>query len=214
MNQVWLIVNRFKNSGNEIFVSFYHHSHLFLFFSIDSTCSWDTQTSEVSDPETERKIVSKCSKETSMAIRSHSIFCREGIFSIRGFELIELSLKHLSIQTGRNCIKFIPRRIQPDFVHIMKGNGCNSAVGRIGGKQIMSIGNGCLQMQPIIHEAVHVLGFDHTQCRSDRDNYVEIFFNNIQPQYKFAFDKIKTNNQLVSFDLHSVDLFSKRFFHQ
>lgn len=127
-------------------------------------------------------------------------------------QLIELSLKHLSIQTGRNCIKFIRRTNEPDFVHIIKGNGCNSAVGRIGGEQIMSIGNGCLQMQPIIHEAVHVLGFDHTQCRSDRDEYVKILIKNIRPEFRFAFKKQKTNNEIVPFDYKSIMIYSPNDF--
>ena len=69
-----------------------------------------------------------------------------------------------------------------------------------------------MSQQPTIHEATHALGFDHTQCRSDRDNYVQMLFNNIQPQYKFAFEKMKTNNQLIPFDFHSVMIYSPKDF--
>jgi hypothetical protein len=44
----------------------------------------------------------------------------------------------------------------------------------------------------IIHELVHALGFDHEQNRPDRDDYVEIIFENIQTGEKnYDFQKLE-----------------------
>ena len=57
---------------------------------------------------------------------------------------------------------------------------CWSIIGRSGGRQLLKMGNFCLQLGTAIHEAMHAAGFYHEQSRYDRDNYVKIFWNNIQ----------------------------------
>jgi len=80
-----------------------------------------------------------------------------------------------------------------DYVYIIKGtnNGCNSYVGRLGiGKQEMNLQSpGCMGIGTIMHEMIHALGFHHEQCRPDRDDYVNILWDNIIPEYQFAFDR-------------------------
>ena len=53
-------------------------------------------------------------------------------------------------------------------------------VGRIQGKQQLSLGNGCVYTGTIIHEFLHAIGFYHEQSRPDRDQYVRIIKENIQ----------------------------------
>ena len=54
-------------------------------------------------------------------------------------------------------------------------------LGMIGGRQIVSIGRGCEYKGIVQHEILHALGRVHEQSRPDRDNYVIINRNNIQP---------------------------------
>lgn len=37
------------------------------------------------------------------------------------------------------CIKFVPRTYEYDFIHIWSGGDCSSAVGRQGGRQLVSL---------------------------------------------------------------------------
>ena len=44
----------------------------------------------------------------------------------------------------KTCIRFRPRTSERAFIHIMKGKGCSSSVGRTGSQQTVSLGNGCV----------------------------------------------------------------------
>ena len=58
---------------------------------------------------------------------------------------------------------------------------CFSAIGRQGGKQRISVGEGCEYKGTIMHEMMHALGFFHEQSRTDRDNYIMVLWWNIEP---------------------------------
>jgi hypothetical protein len=70
--------------------------------------------------------------------------------------------------------------------------GCaTSDVGRRGGEQKVCLGDNC-PVGSIIHELGHTVGLWHEHCRHDRDQYVAIDFDNIQPgcEDNFAIDSI------------------------
>uniref|UniRef100_A0A3B5R428 Metalloendopeptidase n=1 Tax=Xiphophorus maculatus TaxID=8083 RepID=A0A3B5R428_XIPMA len=114
------------------------------------------------------------------------------------------------------CIRLIPWKPEDrDYIFIESKDGCWSYVGRQNGGQYLSLQKtGCVHNEVVQHEILHALGFNHEQVRSDRDSYVRILFDNIEPNFKFAFEKKETNNLGTPYDFTSVmeyrnDAFSK-----
>ncbi|XP_029315503.1 LOW QUALITY PROTEIN: high choriolytic enzyme 1-like [Cottoperca gobio] len=106
---------------------------------------------------------------------------------------------------SRSCIRFVPRQNQNDYISIENRGGCFSAMGRTGGKQVLSLNRrGCIYHGVIQHETLHALGFHHEQTRSDRDSYVRINWENINPQMAYNFKKHSTNNLNTPYDYSSI----------
>ncbi|CAI4232141.1 unnamed protein product [Auanema sp. JU1783] len=101
--------------------------------------------------------------------------------------LIAASMQEYSTHT---CIKWVPKENgDANYVHIYPDRGCYSMVGKMGGKQMLSLGSGCIQKGIIIHELMHAVGFFHEQSRTDRDDYITILWNNISPGMQGQFEK-------------------------
>lgn len=99
-----------------------------------------------------------------------------------------------------SCVRFVQRTNETDYVQIEAENdGCYSAVGRQGGvqrlnlKKAVRLGIGCFRSGKIIHELLHTLGFYHMQSVPDRDNYVEIHWENIKANKTHNFKSYNTS---------------------
>jgi len=58
---------------------------------------------------------------------------------------------------------------------------CFSSLGDQQKGQILSLGPGCDHKAVIEHELLHALGFYHEQSRTDRDDYVDIWLDQVTP---------------------------------
>ncbi|XP_047451848.1 high choriolytic enzyme 1-like [Mugil cephalus] len=82
---------------------------------------------------------------------------------------------------------------------------CYSYIGRRGNSQTLSLDRqGCVYHSTVQHELLHALGFNHEQCRSDRDQHIRILWENIQSGLAYAFDKMNTLNMDTPYDYNSV----------
>ncbi|XP_065059026.1 zinc metalloproteinase nas-4-like [Rhopilema esculentum] len=77
------------------------------------------------------------------------------------------------------CLWFTPRKNETDYIRIVKGEGCYSKVGRQGGEQLVSLGDGCAGRKNVLHELMHAIGFFHENSRYDRDSFVKVLWWNI-----------------------------------
>ena len=119
------------------------------------------------------------------------------------------SMRKIEAQTN-NCLSFKERTTEANWVEFKNTNtGCNSYVGKVGtGAQRISLEKpGCVYQEVVIHELLHAAGYEHEQCRADRDQFIRVIYGNVQPGLEFAFDKISAsvvNLFDIPYDYYSI----------
>ena len=94
------------------------------------------------------------------------------------------------------CLEFVPLKnyYGQDFVLFRKMDSCvcSCQLGRQKGRATkLSLGACCLGDQyekAVLHEMMHAIGFYHEQRRYDRDEWVKIHYDNIDPDLEHNFD--------------------------
>uniref|UniRef100_A0A0N5C4K7 Metalloendopeptidase n=1 Tax=Strongyloides papillosus TaxID=174720 RepID=A0A0N5C4K7_STREA len=109
----------------------------------------------------------------------------------------------------KTCIRFVPRDSSRhvDYIYIHPDDGCYSLVGKVGGRQPLSLDSGCIQTGTIVHELMHTVGFFHEQSRNDRDNYIKIVWENVMSGADDQFEKYGINiidNLNEPYDYNSI----------
>ncbi|XP_068445718.1 meprin A subunit beta [Clinocottus analis] len=116
----------------------------------------------------------------------------------------------------KTCIDFTPWKGEQNYISVYKGSGCFSSVGNQHvGKQRLSIGRNCDRLGTVEHEFLHALGFWHEQSRADRDDYVNIMWDRIEPgkEHNFkTYDDSVSSALGVAYDYGSVMHYSKTSF--
>ncbi|XP_045399642.1 meprin A subunit alpha [Lemur catta] len=88
----------------------------------------------------------------------------------------------------KSCVDFKPYEGESSYIIFQQYDGCWSMVGDQQVGQNLSIGQGCDYKAIIEHEILHALGFYHEQSRTDRDDYVNIWWDEIISDYEQNFD--------------------------
>nr|XP_015909663.1 astacin-like metalloprotease toxin 5 isoform X3 [Parasteatoda tepidariorum] len=124
---------------------------------------------------------------------------------------IKRAMQYIQMYT---CIRFVERTNQHDYVKLFKGNGCWSYWGKIGREQLLSLGDGCHWFGTTTHELLHAVGFEHEHNRSDRDDYLNIHWENIEEKWYYAFKKLAPheNRILGPFDFGSIMMYGSNAF--
>lgn len=128
-------------------------------------------------------------------------------------ELIEDVIAYFHEHTP---IRFVRPTGQSDgVVFQLAESHCYSYLGRVGGFQPVFLSPDCRGPQ-IVHEIMHVLGFVHEQSRSDRDQYLDIHWEHIQPEFLSQFTKVPPALMVATgrgeFDYSSVMLYESEAF--
>jgi Astacin (Peptidase family M12A) len=94
------------------------------------------------------------------SVRSKLLYiltCFNKLYSAQSeMDLVAESLQEIEAQT---CLVFVERSTEDDYIEIINGGGCSSSLGRIGGKQKLSLNrDGCFTKGTILHEFIHALG--------------------------------------------------------
>ncbi|KAG8309063.1 hypothetical protein J6590_095018 [Homalodisca vitripennis] len=94
----------------------------------------------------------------------------------------------------KTCVSFRPRSSRDtDYLTIGDDRskpGCWSFVGRKGNDQHLNLRRPwCLEHSVVVHELLHSLGLFHQQSASNRDDYVQIHWQNIEHGQEDNFEK-------------------------
>lgn len=113
-------------------------------------------------------------------------------------------------------LHFVPYEDQPDAIVFEPGKEhCYSLLGRAGGRQPIKLSPKCYAPE-IIHEIMHALGFVHEQSRTDRDEFVEVLWSNIEEKYRDQFavvpDSFMISVRDRPFDYHSIMMYGPTMF--
>ncbi|KAH7730928.1 CRE-NAS-5 protein [Aphelenchoides avenae] len=120
-----------------------------------------------------------------------------------------------------SCIRFRKRSNEADFVDIQNkpNEGCYTTVGRSPGRNIVMLEANdeatCVEHDIAVHELMHTIGLWHEQMRYDRDKYIKIHYENIDPIYYSQFEKISSAESTtygVPYDYRSVMHYAKDAF--
>jgi len=108
-------------------------------------------------------------------------------------------------------ISFVYRTTQPNYIEVIKGSGCYSYIGMIGGKQTLSIGSTCSSGNGI-HEIGHAIGMYHEHTRSDRNTYVTVNTANIQSGKSHNFNICSSCTANGTLDFGSIMMYGSYAF--
>ena len=112
-------------------------------------------------------------------------------------------------------IRFVRRTNQSNYVLFQKRDGCFSSLGMVGGRQIIGLGDGC-STGNTIHEIGHALGLFHEHTRVDRDETININWNNIQENrehnFRRADQRYSARDYTANIDFGSIMMYSSYAF--
>jgi hypothetical protein len=127
--------------------------------------------------------------------------------------MILKAAEHIKQHTG-GCIKFVERgSATGKVVRMYFGQGCWSYMGVVNsGVQDLSLGSGCEYFGTVVHEMLHAVGFDHEQNRPDRDQYLTVYLNNVDPSQRNNFNPTPGGRTFTSFDYNSIMIYGEYSF--
>ncbi|XP_047540445.1 zinc metalloproteinase nas-4-like [Vanessa atalanta] len=140
----------------------------------------------------------------------------EDDFGEKEVKMIEEAMADIA---NKSCLTFRSRKNNEHAVTIQGSeNGCYSNVGlnidehesgeeEEETRQVLNLAKGCFKHGTVVHEMLHTLGFYHMQSTYDRDDFVEIVWENIKSgvEHNFAKYTVDTVTDFgVQYDYDSV----------
>lgn len=103
----------------------------------------------------------------------------------KGRDVVIAAMEHIQ---NVSCLRFrVKDGTTKNYVLIKSGKACSSKVGMRRGAQLMIIDGNLCSKGSVIHELLHALGFLHIHTSKNRDEYIEIKWENIKEDAKLNF---------------------------
>ncbi|XP_062410576.1 astacin-like metalloendopeptidase [Sardina pilchardus] len=120
-------------------------------------------------------------------------------------------LEAMNMISNKSCVTFHQRENEIHYLSFKSHRGCASYVGFIGGEQYIYVGRYCT-VGNICHELLHALGFHHEHSRTDRDDHIEIKFENVIIGKERNFRRVDGDQLDLPYDLDSILHYGRWFF--
>lgn len=119
-------------------------------------------------------------------------------------DYIYQAIMDIEFATSVKFIEINDTRQHEDYLYFTPSSGCASYVGRQGGGQNVWIAGWC-HKGSTTHDIMHALGFWHEQSRGDRDNFVQIMWDNIIEESKHNFyQHLNDGEDIYEYDYDSL----------
>ncbi|OWA52338.1 putative Zinc metalloproteinase nas-7 [Hypsibius exemplaris] len=107
---------------------------------------------------------------------------------------------------ANTCLQFTPVREGASYILFAFGNDGSSFFGHTNEPQqvIYLDENSFCAVGEVQHLVMHALGFGHEQSREDRDNYIDIVWQNIPSGFEIMFNKYKGRTFNLPYDYKSI----------
>ncbi|ARS40313.1 hypothetical protein CA265_11870 [Sphingobacteriaceae bacterium GW460-11-11-14-LB5] len=103
------------------------------------------------------------------------------------------ALKAMEYISRVSPVTFVQRTTQANYINFVKSTVNTSPIGMIGGAQTVNLVN-YNTIGIIIHEIFHSLGANHEMCRPDRDDYIIVNYDNIDPSGAYNYNKVSATS--------------------
>ena len=116
------------------------------------------------------------------------------------------AIAHWELRTRIRFVERVPanQAFYPNWISFEVVDGCKSPIGMRGGKQVISLVDGC-GFGAAVHEIGHSLGLFHELSREDRDAHVRIVTANIEPGKEGNFEKhVADGDDIGAYDFASI----------
>jgi hypothetical protein len=96
---------------------------------------------------------------------------------------VRAAIAHWEANTPLRFVRY-NKAVHPRYVAIVEAEPevCRATIGSLSGLNLMRLSTSCVE-RTVIHEFGHVAGLHHEQSRSDRDEWIKIHWQNINPDY-------------------------------
>jgi hypothetical protein len=129
-------------------------------------------------------------------------------FSATERQFIQNAINTWNANASTTGITLVQRTNQTDYVEFIYGTLNASYIGKIGGKQTITLVQKSFSAGTVMHEIGHAFGLYHEHGKENRDKHVLVHGNNIQDGMAYAFVKRSTNcAQFDTFDYGSIMLY-------
>ena len=114
----------------------------------------------------------------------------------------EIFMKAIDYIKNVSCVRFEEKnKKSKNFILVKKGNACSSKVGyRQNGAQPLIINGDLCSFGSVVHELPHSLSFLHMHTAKDRDEHIEIKWNNIRDDAKINFKSFSAHVTMLGTD--------------